>query len=433
MDLHDVALIFAAALCVFAMLTRRGKDSELQGGDTACSLLALGLFALAAFVRVYRFGEIPGGMSQEGSLAGTQAKALLDYGTDPLGRSFPMQFVVSGDRRMDVLLSYLMAPCFKIFGYSALSACLPMLLCSLMGIGVCYFFAKKAFGKRAALVVLAVLALSPWSIQQARWAQGSNLLPHFLMLGMLLLALGLEKRPLLYLSMAAFALAMYACGVGFLPVPLLLLVFYVYLLSKKQIRLLDALGSGAVYLLLCGPLIACLVSSLLGLEDLSLGLITIPSLPAAAWTEEILFFSGDIPAQLTKNLQALGLFLSGGEELGTLPGFGAVYLFGLAFAGLGVWDALLRAKDSAHPRRAALSMLLLLWLGVSLLNALAINDAASAGSMLVYPLTMLCGLGVYRATALLSGNRRGAAILCGGMYLVSFLLFCNAYFGVPGI
>ena len=48
-------------------------------------LLLISACIIAVFIRVYQFGNVPGGMNQDGAMAAVDAKALADYGTDRLG------------------------------------------------------------------------------------------------------------------------------------------------------------------------------------------------------------------------------------------------------------------------------------------------------------------------------------------------------------
>ncbi|MDE6893710.1 MAG: hypothetical protein K2P50_18120, partial [Lachnospiraceae bacterium] len=46
-------------------------------------------FLLLLSVRIMAFGEIPGGLNQDGAMAAVDAKALSEYGTDRFGVFLP--------------------------------------------------------------------------------------------------------------------------------------------------------------------------------------------------------------------------------------------------------------------------------------------------------------------------------------------------------
>ena len=171
-------------------------------------LLALAVLA-AVFVRVYKFGLVPGGFNQDGAMAAVDAKALGEYGTDRFGMRLPVHLTAWGYGQMSVLLSYLMVPFIKIFGLSPYTARLPLLLVSLTGLACLYGFAGDVFGKCAALIVLWFAAINPWHVLQSRWALDCNLYSHFFMMGVFLLNrafMGKKNRLHLLASMVAFGL-----------------------------------------------------------------------------------------------------------------------------------------------------------------------------------------------------------------------------------
>lgn len=74
------------------------------------------LLAVGAFVRCYRFLELPMGQNQDGSMAAVEALCLANNGTDQYGTSWPTYFEAWGYSQMSTLYSYLLIPFVKIFG-----------------------------------------------------------------------------------------------------------------------------------------------------------------------------------------------------------------------------------------------------------------------------------------------------------------------------
>ena len=140
--------LFASVIVIARLLDKRRDGSEFPIENRLYKLVLL-LFALAAvLVRVYEFGQVPGGFNQDGAMAAVDAKALADYGTDRYGMSYPVHLTAWGYGQMSALLSYLMVPFIKLFGLNPVSARLPQLIVSLLGLAALYFFSRDAFGKR---------------------------------------------------------------------------------------------------------------------------------------------------------------------------------------------------------------------------------------------------------------------------------------------
>lgn len=230
--------LFISVVVLARLLDRRNTWSEFPMEDRLYNAVLI-FFALAAvFVRVYKFGQVPGGFNQDGAMAAVDAKALADYGTDRYGMSYPVHLTAWGYGQMSALLSYLMVPFIKLMGLNPVSARLPQLIVSLLGLAVLYLFARDAFGKKAALVIFAFGAIAPWHILQSRWALDCNLYPHFFLFGIFFLNRSLKskhRRLMLCLSMVMFGLCMYCYGISIYTMPLFLILACAYLMIKNRL------------------------------------------------------------------------------------------------------------------------------------------------------------------------------------------------------
>ena len=261
---------------------------------------------LAVFIRTWRFGEIPGGMNQDGAMAAVDAKALGDYGTDRFGMRYPVHLTAWGYGQMSALMSYLMAPCIKLLGLSVLSARLPMLLVSLAALIFAALFARQAGGMKLQLIVFFLAAVNPWHILQSRWALDCNLFPHFLLGGFSMLgAAASGRKKCLPVSMILFALSMYCYGISIYTVPLLLTASCILLLKRKLLTRRQALGAAAVYFLIAWPFLACMIINTFRLETIETPLFTIPFFPYSMRSSDILFFSEEPLRQLLSNARSL--------------------------------------------------------------------------------------------------------------------------------
>ena len=176
-------------------------------------VILIGIALIGVFVRIYKFGEIPHGFNQDEAMASLEALSLTNNGTDHYGMVYPVYFTAWIHSQMNVLLSYILIPFFKLFGPSILIARLPLLIFSLVSLYVVYKFSYRVFGKNAALAILFIVALNPWNIMISRWALEANLFPHLLLYGCYFIYLGFEKKRYLYLSIIIFSISMYSYGI----------------------------------------------------------------------------------------------------------------------------------------------------------------------------------------------------------------------------
>ena len=224
-------------------------------------------FAVAIISRSILFPDIPGGMNQDEAMSGYEAYALSLYGTDRFGTWLPAFFEGWGWTQLSVLQSYMSVPFIWIFGFSRFSARLPMLLVSIAGIYAVYAFTRNAFGRRAAIWVLFIAAISPWHFMQSRWGLDCNPFPHFLMFAIFFLHKGLtQKKIYVYVSMLFFGLAMYGYGISFFTVPPFLFLLALWLLTKRLLTFKEVLISILVYVIVALPILSVILVNFFHIE-----------------------------------------------------------------------------------------------------------------------------------------------------------------------
>lgn len=420
--------LFLTVVAMSRMLSRPYTGAELSIDDRLYKALLL-LFALAAItVRVYKFGTVPGGFNQDGAMAAVDAKALADYGTDHYGMSLPVHLTAWGYGQMSALLSYLMVPFIKLMGLNAVSARLPQLIISLLGLAVLYLFSRDAFGKKAALVVFAFGSIAPWHILQSRWALDCNLYPHFFLFGIYFLNRSLEARrrkPLLCISMVMFGLCMYCYGVSIYTMPLFLLMACIYLLVKKEFSIGEALLALAVWLAVAWPFILVMAINYFGWDTVEIGPFTLPYFSGSVRSNDILFFSENFFSQLWENIKSLQrTVFAQGDDLpwNNIRGFGSIYLFSLPFAVLGFVWTLLHLKEKPGAALLLFFFLTGLWCGLCT-NGVNINRI----NIIFYPQIIFTALGIYTVHCRI--NAFPAHLGVAAAYLLAFALLCNTYFG----
>ena len=420
--------LFLTVVAMSRMLSRPFTGTEFFIDDRLYKALLLFFALTAIMVRVWEFGNVPGGFNQDGAMAAVDAKALADYGTDHYGMSLPVHLTAWGYGQMSALLSYLMVPFIKLMGLNAVSARLPQLIISLLGLAVLYLFSRDAFGKKAALVVFALGSIAPWHILQSRWALDCNLYPHFFLFGIYFLNRSLEARRsklLLCISMVMFGLCMYCYGVSIYTMPLFLLMACIYLLVKKELSIGEALLALAVWLAVAWPFILVMAINYFGWDTVEIGPFTLPYFSGSVRSNDILFFSENFFSQLWENIKSLQrTVFAQGDDLpwNNIRGFGSIYLFSLPFAVLGFVWTLLHLKEKPGAALLLFFFLTGLWCGLCT-NGVNINRI----NIIFYPQIIFTALGIY--TVLCRINAFPAHLGVAAAYLLAFALLCNTYFG----
>jgi len=427
----NIALLFAAAvLSVFTIYKFLGETADTPTGhmpEGAYRLAVALLFSAAVLVRIYQFGTVPGGFNQDGAMAAVDAKALVEYGTDHYGMRYPVHLTAWGFGQMSSLLSYLMVPVIKLLGFSVVSVRLPQLLVSLLGLFILYLFSRDVFGKGAALAILLFGAINPWHIMQSRWALDCNLYPHFFLFGLYFLnkMLGAKhKKLLLSLAMLMFGLCMYCYGISIYTMPLFLLMACAYLLAKRKVSVGEALLALLVWLAVSWPFILVMAINFFQWDTIETPLFTLPFFSESIRSQDILFFSSHMGAQLVQNIKALlsVVFLQSRDlPWNNIPQFGSLYLFSMPFAAAGLLWLVRHVKENDGAALLLFFFITGLWCGITT-NEVNINRI----NIIFYPMILLAGLGIY-AVACVMRPQLGVGVAV--VYLLAFGLFCQCYFG----
>lgn len=387
------------------------------------------LIVIGILIRTYKFGAIPAGVNHDEAMAAVDALALSQYGTDRFLMPFPVHFTAWGFAPMNVLLSYLMIPFIKILGFSIISARLPTLVVSLISLWVFYSFMRKIFGSNQALIGLLFLVINPWHIMQSRWSLESNMLPHFLLFSFYFFYLGLKNRWALAASMVLFGLTMYAYGIAFYSVPLIILLLSIYLFKTKLIETKDYLLYLAIYLMVALPILLVIVVNALKLKTVTYLIFTIPFLQNSGRMNDLLPFSANIPHQLISNIgQLLGTVFIQVEDLpwNSISDFGPLYLFALPLMISGLFYLISGMRNNSADRTGAI--VVCIWLIVALISGILVNDVnINRINIILYPLIMLSSLGFYRLV-FKKNNNIYIAIISIAILISTFVLFSYNYF-----
>lgn len=372
---------------------RLGKIAE----DKAGRMAFWAILAFAVIVRCMGFGSIPGGVNQDEAMAAVDGWALAQYGTDRFGVRLPVHFSAWQYGQMSVLLSYCMVPFFKLLGFHKVAFRLPALLFSCGGVALVYLVARKLSDRRLALAVMALTAVNPWHFMQSRWALDCNLFPHVFLLAFWLLLLGLEKRRFLYLSMVFFGLTFYCYGIAVYSVIPFLVVYAVWCLWKRQLKIREVLLCILVFGVVALPEILVMAINLFHWDTIETPLFTMSYFPESIRGNDILFLNFTF-AQLGRNILAAVkcCFLQMPDQLyNALPAFGPLYHISIPFMAVGIVGFtrnLLQEKEIGKKTRllALWGFLLMgVWVGATTLevNVNRIN-------IIFYPLIFMCGYGL---------------------------------------
>lgn len=386
-------------------------------------------FVFLIFIRIIAFGNIPGGFNQDGALAAVDALSLAAYGTDHFGTFMPAHLEAWSYGQMSSLLSYLMVPFIKLWGFSSVTARMPLLLASIAGSVAVYVMSKELFGEKCATITLWFLAVNPWHFMQSRWALDCNLFPHMFVIGLMFLIKGLKKTKWIYMSMVFFALCMYCYGVSFYMVPVFLLIAAIYLLGQKVVNIKQLGLAVAVYFGLAWPIYGTMLINFMGWDTVSLPFVTMQSFPGTSRVSDMLPFSENIGQQFVSNVKSfwnVAILQKPDLPWNALDKFGTMYLFSMPFILGGLVLTGYRAFAEEKTALKMGNMLLLIYWISSLFVGIFINGVnINRINIIFYSHIIFAGV----AIAFIVEKIKLLLVVFVLVYGVSCSMFLSHYFG----
>jgi len=221
------------------------------------------ILAAGIYFRLVNFPNIPSGLNQDEVASSYEAFSLLTTGSDKWGSQFPAYFSAWGSGQ-SVLLSYIQIPFIQLFGLNVLAIRLPSVILGILTLPLIYKLTQKWFGTQTARLSMLMAAILPWSTMNSRWGLEANILTFFVVSGLFLTTIILEKikqndlklfdKIIFIFWLFPFGLGLYSYGLSLVPVVLFiifcLILYRQYFWKYKYLTL----GSLAVFGLTAIPI-----------------------------------------------------------------------------------------------------------------------------------------------------------------------------------
>ena len=299
------------------------------------------IFMIGSFVRLFAIGRFPNALNVDEASSGYDAFSLMKWGVDRAGNSYPVYLYAWGSGQ-SVLYSYLMIPVIAVTGLTEYGIRLPMAITGAISLYVFYYLIKNIFdNKKYGIIATAFFAICPWHIMKSRWGMECNIFPDLILFASLLLVLGLkkEKTGLQVLAFVVLAISSYSYGTSYLFLPVFVLGTLGYLIYKKELTVKKSIIYLLVMFVLCIPIIVYIFINTFGLEQITIGKVTIPKLLVNRYDEVSTVFSGNIFENCVNNLlETLRILILQNDKLewNAIPQYGLFYLISIVFFIIGL-------------------------------------------------------------------------------------------------
>ncbi len=448
-DYYNIAAVFAeAALVLTVWAVRHNKTSKagredrllcaripFKGAtaDVLFPILAVLLLAGGAALRLWNLAGLPDGLQQDEASIGYEAFCLVTTGMDRNGYHWPVYPITWGSGGGSPLMIYLNVLTTRLFGPGIRSIRIVPAFLGTLTLLLFFGLLYRAFGRKAALLGLLVLAVMPWHIILSRWSLDSNTTPFWQLLALLLMvraASSREHRTGRYLLAAfAFAVCLYSYGSANVVIPLTILFACVFLLRRGLLTWRQLGLCLLVFLVVCLPLAVFYGVNFLGLPEISLCWISFPKFTSSHFGSVFLAFNANLPSALLGNLKSLIRTLTFGlsDEVSwnAMPGYWTLYCFTWPVTLAGILFG--RTPHSDAPSIAEITdAVLLSSLGAALIFSLFIQQDINREVLLFLPLIYWFVKGLLW----LAGARTKLPMLLSLLLLLlGFASFAKDYYG----
>lgn len=352
----------------------------------------LGIFFLALLLRFYDLGINPPSLTWDEAAWGYNAFSLLHTGKDEFGRVFPLDYLESFGDFKPPMYAYLTVLPVAIFGLTEFSARFASAFLGGVTVLITYFLVKRIFQgseKREVYALLSslFLAISPWHINLSRAAFEANVATFFLVTGVWLFFLAVQKNMwYLLLSAASVVFSLYTFNTARIVGPLLFIVLTVIFRKNLLSNMKQLITASIVGALLLLPMLPFLLSphARLRFQEVNIFSDSNPVIYAneqiarnneAFWSKIIdnrrVFYAREFVKHYFDNISPSFLFIKGdGNPKFSTRQVGELYLVDAIFFIAG-WFLLFRKKEGKW-------YLLPLWFLIGILPAATARETPHA-------------------------------------------------------
>ncbi len=398
------------------------KNNKSLFKDYKEEVILFFILIVGSLVRLVAIGQFPNALNVDEASSGYDAFSLMKYGVDRGGNSYPVYLYAWGSGQ-SVLYSYLMIPVLMITGLCEYGIRLPMAIIGIISLYVFYYLIKNIFdNKRMALISVGFFAICPWHIMKSRWGMECNIFPDIILLSTLLFVLGLKKKKtsLQILAFIGFAISSYSYGTGYLFLPVYILGMLGYLIYKKEITIKKSIIYLLIMFIICIPIILYIAINTFGLDQISIGKVTIPKLLVNRYDEVSTVFSGNIIENCVDNLLAtlrILILQTDGLEWNAISQFGMFYIISIIFFVIGVKASLGKYKDNIY------NQIMNIWMLAAIVLSAFCDANINRINIIMIPCIYYIVVGIYEFL-----NKYKVATLCVcTIYIVLFAEFMYVY------
>ena len=225
---------------------------------------------------IYQLRTLPAFMGVDEAAMAYDAHCIANCGTDRYLNSFPLYLTNFGSGQ-STLCCYLAVVFIKLLGDNIIAYRMPALFIYLLAVVASYLLVSNAKDKKTALLFTFIIITCPWNILTAREALDCNLYAGMFMISLFLMQRA-KKNYQYIIARLVLVLTLYTYCLSWITLPLFLVVWSIYMLYMKKIKIKQLIFMAVPIFILAIPLIYFLLLNLGVVESTQIGIFTLPIL-----------------------------------------------------------------------------------------------------------------------------------------------------------
>ena len=316
------------------------------------------IIIFTVFIHCFKIGSIPYGIDVDELGMGYDAWCLANFGTDRYLNSFPV-YLINYSGGQSALYAYLCAPFVYFFGFSAAVFRIPAVIFSFLTFLFSVKIADKLWhNKKLNLLVGFVYMVSPVFMMLYRIGLDCNLMlgTSAIFIYCLIRAVDSGKIGEFVLAGITGGIVLYSYVISHMVMPVFVVLIWLYLIYVKKINFKQTVALAIPLCILAIPLILMHIINMAGLEEMKVGIFTIPKL--YRYRSDDLSYE-DIIKNLVNFFKTTLLYDK--LKFNSIPQFGNMYIISFPFILLGMLDGIKTLIMSVKERCWNVYVVIVLW------------------------------------------------------------------------
>ena len=260
---------------------------------------------------------------------------------------------------------------------------------------------------------------------KSRWGLESNIFPDFVLYAIYFIVKFIKTNNVskLYIASILLGISSYTYGTSYFFLPIFCIIMYIYLLYTKKVNIKNVILSFSIIFIIALPIMLYIIINTFDLNQIDLGIITIPKLPVNRYEEQTSIFNGNILTKSIKNfVKSLKLLLTQDDGLSwnCIPGFGFFYIISIPFLVYGIIYSI-KNKEEIKKYESVIDI----WFISSFLLMFVLNEVnINRINVLIYPLIYYVINGIYIVVAKRNIISNSIILI---VYIAFFVMFMCSY------